>query len=198
MAAAASGATEVSVTRQPRVAILVTGDEVHSVGAPPSNSLAIPDSISLAVSALAARWGADVITPSSAPDNARKIAAAFREATYYADVVIMTGGASVGDHDHCKAAVREAGGQFQFAKVAMKPGKPVWHAMIGKTHVLGLPGNPTAALTTARLFLAPLLCALSGRLPKDALLWHRAGWSEGTPPSDTRERFCAVRGTGKR
>jgi molybdopterin molybdotransferase len=79
-----------------------------------------------------------------------------------ADVLITTGGASVGDHDYVQAAFKASGVAMDFWKIAMRPGKPFMYGRKGKTHVMGLPGNPVSALVTARLFLQPLIDAFSG------------------------------------
>src|SRR3546814_10636783 len=94
-------------------------------------------------------WSSDVC--SSDPD-------AQQEA--FADVVVVIGGASRGDRDFGRSAFALLGLDIAFADVAIKPGKPVWYGRLGQTHVLGLPGNPTAAFTVASLFLAPLLAGL--------------------------------------
>src|SRR3546814_3652734 len=90
-----------------------------------------------------------------------------------ADLVIVTGGASVGEHDFAKPMFASHGLHLVFSKVAIKPGKPVWLGRAGGTLVLGLPGNPTSAMVTARLFLLPLLAALQGQTTRDVLRWRR-------------------------
>ncbi|MBL7599169.1 molybdopterin molybdenumtransferase MoeA, partial [Escherichia coli] len=82
---------------------------------------------------------------------------AARAALDAADLIVVTGGASVGEKDHAKTMFGPAGLEFIFTKVAIKPGKPVWLGRARGKLVLGLPGNPTSALVAARLFLAPLL-----------------------------------------
>jgi molybdopterin molybdotransferase len=82
------------------------------------------------------------------------IANAISEAIAAHDLTVIVGGASVGDHDHARPAVRDLGGVFLFEKVALRPGKPTWFARIGGRLVLGLPGNPASAFVCARLFLA--------------------------------------------
>jgi molybdopterin molybdotransferase len=86
-----------------------------------------------------------------------------------ADIIVSTGGASVGDHDHVKPALEAAGAQIDFWKIAMRPGKPLMAGQLGEALVLGLPGNPVSAFVTAILFVQPLIAALSGApepLPK--------------------------------
>lgn len=88
------------------------------------------------------------------------------------DVLVIAGGASNGDCDLARPVLRALGLVPLFAGVSIKPGKPVWYGKVGGVHVLGLPGNPAAAMTVARLFLVPLLAALSGRSFAGALDWQ--------------------------
>ena len=102
---------------------------------------------------------------------------------------MVTGGASVGERDYSKAMFQALGVQFEFEKVAIKPGKPVWVGRVGERIVVGLPGNPSAAMVTARLFLAPILAGLSGRRPEDALAWRAAPLLAPLPACGDRECF---------
>jgi molybdopterin molybdotransferase len=111
------------------------------------------------------------------------------EALEAADLVVVTGGASVGEKDFAKAMFAPAGVDLTYSKVAMKPGKPVWLGRARGKLVLGLPGNPTSALVTARLLLAPLLCALTGRDPAEAADWHPMPVGEALEPGGERETF---------
>jgi molybdopterin molybdotransferase len=111
------------------------------------------------------------------------------EAVESADVVIVTGGASVGERDFAKAMFEPLAFELLFSKVAIRPGKPAWFARAGQTLILGLPGNPTSALVTARLLLAPLLAALQARPPGDALRWEPARLATAIPACDARETF---------
>jgi molybdopterin molybdotransferase len=197
VAAAAAGSDEVLVARQPRLAIIATGSELVAPGSAAS-ACSIPDTTSLAVAALATDWGAVLVRTERAPDRPDAIGGALVDATKAADVVVVTGGASVGQRDFCRAAVRALGGELVFADLAIKPGKPVWHAKIGSTHVLGLPGNPTAALTMARLFLAPLLCLLTGRQAADALAFRRAPFADAVSATGDREAFLCGAFDGER
>lgn len=163
VAAAASGTTYVTVSRRPRVIVLASGDELSRPGEAPGLACGIPDSVSLAVAALAIEWGANIAGMTIAPDRFDLIDGLLGTAMETADIVVIVGGASVGDRDFSRAVARSQGAAQTFAQVAMKPGKPVWHGTTSGKQVLGLPGNPTAALTTARLFLAPLICCLTGR-----------------------------------
>ena len=104
------------------------------------------------------------------------------------DLLVVTGGASVGERDFARAMFGPSL-ELIFSKVAIKPGKPVWLGRIGTTLILGLPGNPTSALVTARLFLAPLLAGLSGRRPAEALRWRQAPLADSLPLPGDRETF---------
>jgi molybdopterin molybdotransferase len=114
-----------------------------------------------------------------------------------ADLVVVTGGASVGEKDFAKTMFESAGLELVFSKVAIKPGKPVWLGRAGGTLVLGLPGNPTSALVTARLFLAPLLAAMTGRSVSEALNWRSAPLAAALPECGSRETFHRGRWRGE-
>ena len=111
-----------------------------------------------------------------------------------ADIVVVTGGASVGERDFSKAMFQSHGLRLEFEKVAIKPGKPVWLGRAGKRIVLGLPGNPSAAMVTARLFLAPLMAGLGGRWPEEALAWRTIPLL--APLDACGDRECFHRGRG--
>jgi molybdopterin molybdotransferase len=187
VAAAASGQGSVRAQRKPRVTIIASGDELSQPGEGIGQS--IPDSVSLAVAALAGEWGAKIVAMTIVPDRLDLIERRLGKAISASDVVVIIGGASTGDRDFSRAAAGSLGIVETFAKVAMKPGKPVWHGTAPGVHVLGLPGNPTAALTTARLFLAPLLCRLTGRPAATALRWRTAPLAVPVAPGGDRETF---------
>ena len=105
----------------------------------------------------------------------------------------MTGGASVGEEDFAKAMFEPLGLELVFSKVAIKPGKPVWMGRVDDRFVLGLPGNPTSALVTARLLLAPLLALMQGRALEDALSWSEATLGSPLPSCGPRETFHRAR-----
>jgi molybdopterin molybdotransferase len=188
VAAAAADVDAVEVFARPRVRLLVTGDELVPPGEATLRPEAVPDSISGGVTALAACWGAQVDAVSRLGDRLDALTAAAFEAVASADLVVVTGGASVGERDFAKAMFGE-GLELVFSKVAMKPGKPVWLGRCGQALVLGLPGNPTSALVTARLFLVPLLAGMSGRDPSQALPWRRAALAEALGSAGSRETF---------
>ncbi len=157
---ASAGLAQVPVARRPRVAILATGDELVAPGGAPR-----PDQIfesgSFALAALIESWGGEVFRLTAAADDALAIAEAVRPVD--ADLIVTIGGASVGDHDLVKPALRTLGLELAVETVAVRPGKPTWFGYLNDSRrVLGLPGNPASALVCAELFLRPLLAALSG------------------------------------
>jgi molybdopterin molybdotransferase len=157
---AAAGRAEVVVTRRPRVAILTTGDELIPGGLTPAPS-AIFDSAGPALAALVAGWGGEAQRPRSASDDLEAIAAAVSQAG--TDLLVTVGGASVGDHDLVKPALRRFGLRLLVETVNVRPGKPVWFGVLDEGRaVLGLPGNPASAFVCAELFLRPLLMAMQG------------------------------------
>jgi molybdopterin molybdotransferase len=113
------------------------------------------------------------------------------------DLVVVTGGASVGEKDFAKRMFEPVRLELLFSKVSIKPGKPVWLGRAGKTLVMGLPGNPSSALVTARLLLAPLIAGLSGRDPQETLRWRKAALATGLAASGPRETFHRARLSGE-
>lgn len=151
------------VHRRPKVAMLATGDELVMPGTTPGPGQ-IVYSNGYALRALARHEGADVIDLGIARDTLPETVAAIRRAVEdQADVLVTTGGASVGDHDLVHAALKAEGFDMAFWKIAMRPGKPMMHGRRGDLRVLGLPGNPVSSYVCAVLFMAPLIRALSGR-----------------------------------
>jgi molybdopterin molybdotransferase len=188
VAAAAADAAAVEVFRRPRLQILSTGDELAEPGTARDRTDAIPESVSFGVAALADEWGASCSRTMRLRDDLTTMQAAAEQAAQALDVVVVTGGASVGEKDFAKDMFAPLGLQLIFSKVAIKPGKPVWCGLAGDTFVVGLPGNPTSALVTARVFLAPLLAALTGRQTESALRWRSV-------PLAAALRACAGRET---
>lgn len=159
---AAANQPTARVARQPRVAILATGDELRAPGEAlgPAQIVA---SNNLFVVGLARAQGAEAIDLGIAPDRPEALAeriAAARAAR--ADVLVTLGGASVGDYDLVQQALTDAGMELGFWRIAMRPGKPLMFGRIGAMLALGLPGNPTSSAVCGLLFLAPLLRALVG------------------------------------
>lgn len=160
-AAIMGGAGEVRVGSRPRVAILTTGDELVA----PGRTLApgqIPNSNGAMLAAMLAAVPAEIALPLHMHDDRRLIANAIKELARHHDVIVTVGGASVGDHDHVRGALDDAGGRLDFWKIAMRPGKPLIAGAIGEALLLGLPGNPGSAFVTATLFLLPLIRHLAG------------------------------------
>ena len=159
-AAAASGVAELSCARRPRVAVLATGSEL--VG--PGGSLRpgqIYETNGLMLSAAAAGVGAEVVLQPSVADDEEALRETL-ERGLAADVLVTSGGVSVGEHDLVRAVELELGVEEVFWRVAMKPGKPVSFGVRGETLVFGLPGNPVSALVGCELFVKPALRALQG------------------------------------
>jgi molybdopterin molybdotransferase len=158
--AAASGSARVSVYRRPRVGILVTGDELVPVGHDPAPGKLV-ETNSIAVAQYAREAGAQPVLLGIAPDRTEEIARILGDAQ--ADVLVTTGGASVGDHDHAQAAFEKIAGELIFHTVAIRPGKPVLFGTApGGRLVFGLPGNPAAAMLGFELFVRPALRILGG------------------------------------
>ena len=162
LAAAMNHAT-VPVHRRPRMAVLATGDELVAPGTPPAPSQ-IVSSNSVALIAIGNRESAETLDLGVAPDRLEATVAAVRRARAAgADVLVTSGGASVGDHDLVHQAFASEGMALSFWKIAMQPGKPLMHGRLGGMSVLGLPGNPVSSFVCAAVFLVPLLRKLSGR-----------------------------------
>ena len=148
------------VHRLPQLAIIDSGDEL---GADPANLAPgqLPASNGAMLAAMAAPCAGEITRLGPVPDQLEALLTAL-ESAYEADVVVTSGGASVGDHDLVRPALERWGAEIAFWKVAMKPGKPLLVARRGKQVVLGLPGNPVSSYVTAFLFLLPLLRRLAG------------------------------------
>ncbi len=196
VAAAGADMAEVAVVRRPRVRIVGTGDELAEPGSAASTADHIPESVSFGVAALVEDWGGTVTARTRLRDDVSELEQAAVDAVRDADLVVVTGGASVGEKDFAKAMFEPAGLELIFSKVAIKPGKPVWLGRAGDTLVMGLPGNPTSALVTGRLLLAPLLAAMSGRSVDAALRWRSASLSTGLAGCGARETFHRARWLG--
>lgn len=159
---AAANIDKVSVYRRPKVAVFSNGDELKEPGADLKPGEII-NSNHYALTAMIAGWGGDAIYLGCAPDNEEAIREFFRRGAE-ADVVIPVGGASVGDYDFVKSAFAKEGGEVEFSKVAVRPGKPTWCGSMGTARVIGLPGNPASAIVTAALFVQPLVRRLAGEI----------------------------------
>jgi molybdopterin molybdotransferase len=158
---AATGCSQVTVYRLPRVAILSTGDELVA----PTPNLQpgqIVDSNQYAIAAFVSQAGGVPICMGIVPDDRVKLTAAMSEAIASADLVISTGGVSVGDYDYVEAILAELGGDIQIRSVAIKPGKPLTVAQFPTCTYFGLPGNPVSALVSCWRFVQPAIDKLAG------------------------------------
>lgn len=185
--AAMAGHAVVPVRRRPRVALISTGHELAAPGTAigpgqiyESNAAMLAAMLSAEPAALASRR----ILGDSLP----LLVDAISRAAADCDVLVTTGGASVGDHDLVRPALEAAGATIDFWRVAMKPGKPLMAGRLGGCVVLGLPGNPVSAFVTALLFLKPLIATLGGAadpLPRTV----RLPLAVGTPANGPRLDF---------
>jgi len=168
MLAAAMSHPALPVHRRPKVAVFATGDELK----PPGSTLGpgeIVYSNGFALMALARNEGATVTDLGIVPDKVEATSHAIRRARDAgADVLVSTGGASVGDYDLVQRGLKAEGLELSFWRVALRPGRPMMHGRLGAMHVLGLPGNPVSAYVCAFLFLVPLLRRLAGRSDLEA------------------------------
>ncbi|PID50398.1 MAG: molybdopterin molybdenumtransferase MoeA [Proteobacteria bacterium] len=157
---ASQGITELNVLRRPRVAIFSTGDELKSLGEP-LEAGQIYDSNRYTLYALLDKLSVELIDMGIIPDQPDAIEKAFQQAASSADVLITSGGVSVGDADYVTASLQKLG-KVHFWKMAMKPGKPLAYGQVGNSLFFGLPGNPVSVMATFMLFVRPALLKLSG------------------------------------
>jgi molybdopterin molybdotransferase len=153
------GVDTIEVRRPVRVAIAATGDELVAPGAPLS-PLSLPEGNSSMLAAMLADLPVEIVRLGILPDDMAALVASF--AAVDADLLVTTGGASVGDHDLVRPALEAAGGLIDFWRIALRPGKPMMAGSLGAARVLGLPGNPVSAFVTAILFVRPLVAHLAG------------------------------------
>ncbi len=183
--AAIAGHAALPVHRRIRVAIAATGDELRAPGEPLATGQ-LPESNGAMLAAMLTTLPVELIDLGILPDSIDALTAAF--AAIDADLLVTTGGASVGDHDLVRPALQAAGAAIDFWKVAMRPGKPVMAGRMRDTVVLGLPGNPVSAHVTALLFVLPMVAHLSGAA--DPLPRRRSAILGGPlPPNGPREDY---------
>jgi molybdopterin molybdotransferase len=174
--------------RAPKVAVLATGDELVMPGSSPGFG-EIVYSNGFATMALMRAQGCEVIDLGIVPDRLAETAAAVRRARDAgADVLVTSGGASVGDYDLVQKALAAEGLALSFWKVALRPGRPMMHGRLGDMHVLGLPGNPVSSYVCAVLFLVPLIRRLAGRSDEEPKI-EAAGLGCDLPENDERTDY---------
>lgn len=190
MLSLAAGANQptLTVTKRPRIAILATGDELVPPGTPLGPDQ-IVSSNSFGLTAMLAPFAESILDLGIVPDDKARIDAGLLEAfDAGVDMLITTGGASVGERDYVQEVLRDLGVELDFWKLRMRPGKPLMFGTRGKTLVFGLPGNPVSALVTATVILKPALRALLGHADP---LWPRIGVPTlaSLPPNGPRRHY---------
>jgi len=190
--AASMNCPELPVRRKPKLALLATGDELVMPGATPGPGQ-IVYSNGYALRALAKAEGAEVIDLGVAADTLAASTAGIRRAREaHADILVTTGGASVGDHDLVKTALEIEGVNIAFWRIAMRPGKPMLHGRLGAMRVVGVPGNPVSSYVCTMLFVVPLIRALSGA----SIVHHvraQAALGGDVAANDLREDYLRAR-----
>lgn len=191
--AAAANHAWLTVHRRPSVAILATGDEIALPGAPVGPGGIVSSNAHALAALVRARGGLPIVLP-IAVDRPESIAAA-ATSLQGADILLTTGGASVGEHDLVQAGLGAEGFVLDFWKIAMRPGKPLIYGRLGATAVLGLPGNPVSAMVCATLFLLPMLDRLQGMQGEPAPLTP-ARLGAALPANDLRADYLRATMTG--
>lgn len=187
---AASGVPNVHVRRRLRVGVLSTGDELRDPSEPLQGS-EIHDSNRAMLLSLVQCNAIDATDLGRIEDKSDRIASVLQKAAREFDVLISSGGVSVGEEDHVHAAVELAGGSLEWLGTSIKPGKPVSVGRLGSANVIGLPGNPVAALVTFLWFARPILQRRMGLRPADPIVVAaRAGFDELRKSS--RDEFVPV------
>ncbi len=188
--AAAMNLPTLNVHACPDVAIISSGSELVAPGATPAPGKIIASN-GIALAAAVRQWGGAPQDSGIIPDDPGALKKAlFRAAG--ADLIVTSGGASVGDFDYVQEAILANGGTIDFWRIAMKPGKPLMVGKLGRATVIGLPGNPVSALVCAELFLRPAIAALMGR--PDPLPKPRIGVAAtALPTTTTRQEYIRAR-----
>ncbi len=174
-----AGVSEVSVRRTPRVRVVVTGDEIVAAGTTLSLGQ-VPDSNGPLLATSLRRWGLDDVSASRVGDDPELLAAAIDAAAGDAQLVVTTGGVSVGDYDLVPPIAEELGFTRVLWKVAQRPGGPLFVAQRGGTLLVGLPGNPAAVFVNLHVHLRRILDRFAGMDPESRWQW---GVCTGRPPS---------------
>ncbi len=187
--AAAAGRSGLAVARRPRVAILATGNELARPGTTPG-PFQIFDSITTALTALVRNWGGEAVPLPAVGDDLDATMRAI--CGIECEILVIVGGASVGDHDLVKPAMAALGSRPVVQSVAVRPGKPTWSGVLADGRlVLGLPGNPASAMVSAELFLGPALRTFQGAPPGPDLVVARL--AEALPANGEREHWMRAR-----
>jgi len=192
--AASVGFATLPVVRRPRVALFSTGDELVMPGEVAPQDMpagAIYNSNRFFLRALLQRLGCEVSDLGIVPDRLDATVAALRQASESHDLILTSGGVSVGEEDHIKPAVQSLG-ELRLWQLAIKPGKPFAYGRIGAAHFMGLPGNPVSSFATFLLLVRPFLLALQGaspKMPQPVQLPAHFDW----PRADKRREFLRVR-----
>ena len=192
--AASIGMATLAVARRPRVALFSTGDELVMPGTVAPQDMApgaIYNSNRFFLAALLRRMGCIVTDMGIVPDQREATVRALREAAQSHDVILTSGGVSVGEEDHIKPAV-EALGTLDLWQIAIKPGKPFAYGRIGEAHFLGLPGNPVSSYVTFLVLVRPFLLQLQG-MPDVAMKTVAARADFTWAKADKRREFLRVR-----
>ncbi|TAD80264.1 MAG: molybdopterin molybdenumtransferase MoeA [Oscillatoriales cyanobacterium] len=187
-ALAAAQCDRVTVVRRPRVAVFSTGDELGTIDQPLQPGQ-IVDSNQYALIAFLRQMGAEPIALGVVPDDRAALKAAIAQAIAQADLVLSTGGVSVGDYDYVDAVLAELGGEIHVKSVAVRPGKPLTLATFGPKVYGGLPGNPVSALVGCWRFVAPMLRKLSGRSGPHGAQWLTARSLQDLSGAGRRETY---------
>jgi molybdopterin molybdotransferase len=192
--AASIGMDRLAVVKRPRVALFSTGDELVMPGTVAPQDMragAIYNSNRFFLSSLLRRMGCEVTDLGIVPDKLEATVNAMREASVAHDVILTSGGVSVGEEDHIKPAVQSLG-SLDLMQIAIKPGKPFAHGKVGAAHFIGLPGNPVSSFVTFLLLVRPFLLRLQGVsdiAPAAASMRADFDW----PRADKRQEFLRVR-----
>jgi molybdopterin molybdotransferase len=188
---AAVGCEPVPVFAKPRLALFATGDElVPPTAKPGAGQIRESNTIYLAARARAA--GAEVANAGVAIDDERALERAFSAAFDASDIVMTTGGVSMGRYDLVGAVLERLGVEPVFHKVAIKPGKPLWFGMRGKIPVFALPGNPVSCLIGFEVFVRPALAKMEGAEGEIAPELRSGRWASGPTTQNPREQHVPV------